>query len=52
MRHVAREVIGEEKIVDFTVEEDVWERLANRLGAGAGAALAKILGMGRDTPIR
>lgn len=52
MRHVAREVIGEKKIVDFTVEEDVWERLAGRLGAGVGTALAKMLGIGGNAGIR
>jgi protease-4 len=36
---VAREVIGAEEIVEYSVEEDVLERLADRLGA----ATAKIL---------
>ena len=49
MRYVARELVGEKKIVDFTVEEDVWERFANRLGAGAGAALARLFGV-QDGP--
>lgn len=44
MRHVAREIIGADKIVDFTVEEDVWERLSKHLGAGMGTALGRILG--------
>lgn len=30
---VAREVIGEERIVDFTAKEEVFERFARRLGA-------------------
>lgn len=38
--YVAREVIGEEDIVEYTVEEDVLERLVDRLGA----TTAKILG--------
>ena len=37
---VAREVIGAEEIVEYSVEEDVLERLADRLGAST----AKILG--------
>ena len=31
--HVAREVIGEEEIVDFTQAENVLDRLAKRMGA-------------------
>ena len=38
--YVAREVIGAEDIVEFTVEEDVLERLVDRFGA----SVAKILG--------
>ena len=30
--HVAREVIGEEKIVNYTVQEDILERFAKRMG--------------------
>jgi protease-4 len=37
---VAREVIGAEEIVEYSVEEDVLERLADRLGA----ATARVLG--------
>ncbi len=31
--HVAREVIGEETIVDYTVQDDILERFAQRLGS-------------------
>jgi len=31
--HVAREVIGEETIIDYTVKEDILERFAERLGS-------------------
>ena len=31
--HVAREVIGEETIINYTVKEDVFERFAKRLGS-------------------
>ena len=44
-RHVAREVVGEEEIVDFTVEEDVWTRLARRVGTGIGMALGSAFGL-------
>jgi len=41
--YVAREVIGVEEIKDYTHEEDVWEKWAKHLGAGATRAL---MGMG------
>ena len=50
--HVAREVIGVETIVDFSEHEDVWERLATRVGSAAGAALARFLGVGGVAGIR
>lgn len=52
MRKVARDMIGEKKIVDFSVEEDVWERLAGRLGTGLGTALGRIMGLGGQSAIR
>jgi protease-4 len=36
---VARDVIGAEKIVDFTMKESFGERLAKRFGAGVASAL-------------
>ena len=42
---VARDVIGAEEVVDFTPKEDVWERLAARLGAAAAQTFAQISGM-------
>jgi protease-4 len=38
---VAREVIGAEEIVEYSVEEDVLERLADRLGASTAKILSK-----------
>jgi len=38
--YVAREVIGVDKIVDFTPEPDYLERLAKRFGMAAGEAVA------------
>jgi len=46
--YVAREVIGAEEIVDFTPEDDLLERLADRMGAGVVQALAQ-LGLGSGT---
>ena len=51
-RHVARELIGEEKIVDFSVEEDVWSRLARRVGSGAAATFARFIGLQEEARIR
>jgi protease-4 len=39
--YVAREVIGAEDIVEYTVEEDVLERLVDRLGASTAKILNK-----------
>lgn len=50
--YVAREVIGVEDIVDFTHEEDVWDRLAERLGAGVAEALARFSGLAVGYPLR
>ena len=44
--HVAREVIGAEEMVDYTAKEDLFERLAKRVGAGAASTLAALLGGG------
>lgn len=38
--YVAREVIGAEKTVDFTRKQDLFQRLAERVGAGAASGLA------------
>ncbi|MCB1761182.1 MAG: S49 family peptidase [Gammaproteobacteria bacterium] len=42
--YVAREIIGAEEIVDFTMEEDLLERLAQRMGAGVTSGLSGIFG--------
>ena len=39
--HVAREVIGEKEIVDFTVTDDLLDRLAKRVGATMASILLK-----------
>jgi len=40
---VAREIIGEETIVDYTVKDDVFERFADRLGSAAARVLSTTL---------
>ncbi|HHQ41736.1 MAG TPA: S49 family peptidase [Chromatiales bacterium] len=40
--YVAREVIGAERIVDFTPKEDFLERLTERLGAAVARALTRL----------
>lgn len=41
---VARDVIKAEDVVDYTVREDLPERLVRQLGASAGAAVTRALG--------
>lgn len=49
---VAREVIGAEELVNFTVKDDPLERLADRLGAAAASALAQITGLAGTFQLR
>ena len=42
--HVARDVVGIEKVVDFTVEADPLKRLADRIGVAAAHALTRLGG--------
>jgi protease-4 len=42
---VAREVVGEEEIVNFTAEEDPFLRLIDRLGASVGRTFARLSGL-------
>lgn len=50
--YVAREVIGAEEIVDYTVKEDLWDRLARQMGAGASETLGRIMGLGSGLKIQ
>jgi len=43
--HVAREVVGEEKLVDFTVKDSPLDRFTKKLGASVGAQLALWMGL-------
>jgi len=42
--YVAREIIGVEEMVDFTPKENLFERLAERMGAGAASTFARLSG--------
>ena len=42
--YVAREVIGEEELVDFTVKDSALDRFTKKLGASVGAQLALWMG--------
>jgi len=44
--YVAREVIGVEKIVDFTARPDYFERFADRIGAAMANVIGDNLGLG------
>ena len=41
--YVAREIIGEEDMVDFTVKKDLLEKLAGRIGTSAASTLSEQL---------
>ncbi len=44
--YVAREIIGAEKIVDFTARPDYFERFADRIGAAMATVIGENLGLG------
>lgn len=44
LRYVAREVVGIEKVVDFSVEEDPFARFAERIGMAGAEVLARLAG--------
>jgi protease-4 len=48
---VAREVIGEENIVDFTLKLSPFEKFADRFGMAAASTLANKFGVGSDTQL-
>ena len=50
--YVAREVVGAEDIVDFTAKEDPIKRLADRLGAAMGQAIARFAGLDSQLLLR
>jgi protease-4 len=47
--YVAREVIGKETIVDYTHEEDWYERFSKKLGASIGTSIGEVLLGGQFT---
>jgi protease-4 len=50
--YVARDLVGVETTVDFTKKEDVWERLAARVGTGAAEVVARVVGWGGALGLR
>jgi len=50
--YVAREVIGAEEMKDFTHSEDLLDRIAQKVGAGASTALAEMAGFGVGPQVR
>ncbi len=48
--YVAREVIGEEDIVDYTPQDDILERFAGKLGATMARTLGQQLAIGSRLP--
>lgn len=49
---VARDVIEAEEIVNFTPEENLWERLASRVGSAAMQSFTRIMGIGGQPVLR
>jgi len=47
--HVAREVIGEEEMVDFTVKDSPLDRFTKKLGASVAERLAMLVGVSGPT---
>ena len=43
---VAREVIGTDRLIDFTPKEEVWKRLARKFGTSVGEGLGRVLAGG------
>ncbi len=50
--YVAREIIGAEKMIDFTKSEDMFELFAKKMGAGAASALSGVVGIGKWIDLR
>lgn len=50
-RDVAREVIGADKIVDYTRHPDYFQRLAQRFGASMGRRIGSLFGLSGTTPL-
>jgi protease-4 len=48
--YVAREVIGEEEIIDFTEKPDLLERLSDRIGVAMAKGLGELFAGGVDSP--
>jgi protease-4 len=49
---VAREVIKEEKIINYTLRPNYFERIATRIGASAGDQLSKDLGISSNLSVK
>lgn len=48
--YVAREVIGEEEVVDFTEKPDLLERLSDRIGVAMAKGLGEVFAGGINSP--
>lgn len=49
---IARDVFDAEDIVDFTPEEDVWNRLASRIGSAAAKTFVELTGLSPQPTLR
>lgn len=50
--YVAREIIGAEDMVDYTVSEDVFERFAKKMGVGAASVFTDVIGINKGMKLR
>jgi protease-4 len=50
--YVAREIVGEDKLVDYTVKPDPFERFAKRIGVVMAETFARITGLETGTTLR
>jgi protease-4 len=50
--YVAREIVGAEKMIDFTKSEDMFELFAKKMGAGAASAFSGVVGLGKWMDLR
>jgi protease-4 len=47
--YVAREVIGEEEIVDFTEKQDLWEKLGDRIFVAMAKGMSELFASGASS---
>ena len=49
---IARDIIGAEDMVDYSIQKNPFDVLANKLGASAGAAMAEKMGLNSNLQLQ